>query len=143
MPVVSFHEDLGRKQEGRGSSDRSFGVVFAIFFALAALWPLRTHRPIRLWALVLSVIFLFLALLIPRSLSPLNRFWTKLGLLLGRIVSPIVTGLLFYAVITPIALLFRLTKKDPLRLVPQATSGTYWLERRPSGPPPETMINQF
>lgn len=143
MPEVSFHEDLGRKQEGRGSSDRSFGIVFAIFFALAALWPLRTHHPVRLRALALSIVFFLLALLFPRSLNPLNRVWTRLGLLLGRIVSPVVTGLLFYTVVTPIAVLFRLMKKDPLRLTAAAASDSYWLERRPPGPRPETMINQF
>lgn len=143
MPGVSFHEDLGRKQEGRGASDRSFGVVFAIFFALVAFWPLRAQRPIRIWALILSGAFLLLALVIPRSLRLLNRAWTKLGLLLGRLISPVVTGLLFYTVVTPIALLFRLMKKDPLRLAPEGPSRTYWLERRPPGPRPETMANQF
>jgi hypothetical protein len=143
MPELSLHEDLSRKQEGQGGSDRSFGIVFAIFFAVVGLLPLRTHRPARWWALILAALFLAVGLFRPAWLRPLNRAWTKLGLLLGRIVSPVVTGLLFFLVVTPIALLFRLLKKDPLRLASSAEVSSYWIPRQPPGPAPESMRNQF
>ncbi len=143
MAEVSLHEDLRRKQEGQGGSDRSFGIVFAIFFTLIGLLPLRSHHPIRWWALGLAAAFLGVGLLLPRWLHPLNRIWTKLGILLGRVVSPIVTALLFFLVVTPIGLLFRLLKKDPLHLAPAGEATSYWIARAPVGPAPETMRNQF
>ena len=143
MGRVSLHEDLDRKQEGQGSSDRAFGIVFCLFFALVGLSPLRAHHPVRSWALALSAIFLVIALVQPVWLAPLNRVWTKLGLLLGRVVSPVITALLFYLLITPLAILFRLLKKDPLHLRSDSAARSYWIERHPPGPPPETMANQF
>jgi hypothetical protein len=143
MARYSLHEDLGRRQEGEGSSDRAFGLVIGFFFLLVALSPLRTHHPVRLWALVLSGFFLLLGLVKPVWLGTLNRYWTKLGLLMGRIVGPVVTAVLFYAVVTPTALLFRLLGKDPLRLRLEPGARSYWIERTPPGPAPQTMTNQF
>jgi hypothetical protein len=143
MQKASLHEDLGRKQEGVGGSDRGFGIVFAIFLSLVGLLPLRARHPVRWWALALAAMFLAVALLQPVWLRPLNRIWTKLGLLLGRVVSPVVTGLLFFLVVTPIGLLFRLSKKDPLRLASSSGMSTYWIARQPPGPSPESMRNQF
>ena len=139
----NLHEDFARKQESRGSSDRAFGIVFAAFFALVALSPLRAHHPIRWWALPVAGLFLLVGLLKPVWLRPLNKYWTKLGLLMGRIVSPVITAVLFFGVVTPTAIVFRLFGKDPLRLSHDAEARTYWIERRPPGPAPETMTNQF
>ena len=143
MAEVSLHEDFRRKQEGQGGSDRGFGIVFAVFFALLGLAPLRAHHPLRWWALGLAGLFLAVALLKPAGLHPLNRIWTKLGILLGRLLSPVVTALLFFLVVTPIGVLFRMLKKDPLRLARSPSATTYWLAREPPGPAPETMRNQF
>lgn len=143
MSGRSLHEDFDRKQEGRGSSDRAFGVVFCVFFALVGLAPLRGHHAVRWWALALGGLFLGVALLQPLWLRPLNRVWTKFGRLMGRIVSPVITALLFYLVVTPTGFLFRLWGKDPLRLALDTGVQSYWIERRPPGPPPETMSNQF
>jgi hypothetical protein len=143
MAEVSFHEDFRRKQEGQGGSDRSFGIVFAVFFTLIGLLPLRSHHPVRWWAFGLAGGFLAVGLLQARWLHPLNRIWTNLGILLGRIVSPIVTALLFFVVVTPIGLLFRLLKKDPLHLAPTGEGTSYWIARQPAGPAPDTMRNQF
>lgn len=140
---MSTHEDFSRHAEARGSSDRAFGFVIAAFFALVALAPLRAHRPIRFWALALVVIFLSAACVRPAWLRPLNRAWTQLGLLLGKITAPIVTGLLFFLVVTPVALLLRMLGKDPLRRSFDAQAATYWTERKPAGPSPESMVNQF
>jgi hypothetical protein len=139
----SLHEDLHRRQEGRGSSDRSFGIVFGIFFVLVGLSPLRSHHSVRWWAFPLAGLFLATAFLKPGWLRPLNRIWTKLGILMGRVVSPVITALLFYLVVTPTGLLFRLFGKDPLRLAFEPGAKSYWIERKPPGPLPETMTNQF
>jgi hypothetical protein len=140
---MSTHEDFSREAQLKGSSDRSFGIVFAIFFTLIGLAPLRTYQVIRWWALAVAALFLALALLRPAWLHPLNRIWTRLGWLLGRVVSPIIMALLFFVVMTPTALLFRWLGKDPLRLAPHPEADTYWIDRHPAGPKPETMTNQF
>ena len=84
-----------------------------------------------------------LVLVRPARLQLLNLVWTKFGLLLGRIVNPLVTGLLFFLIVTPAALVSRLLGKDPLSLARDAEALSYWIPRRPPGPPPETMVNQF
>jgi len=88
-------------------------------------------------------VFALVALVKPALLSGLNRLWMKLGLLLGKVVSPIALGILFYAVITPIGLIIRLTGKDPLRLKFDPDAESYWIPREPPGPPPGSMNNQF
>jgi len=140
---MSTHEDFSRHAEARGSSDRAFGLVIGVFLILVALAPLRTHHSIRWWALAPAVLILAAAAVRPAWLHPLNRAWTGLGLLLGRVVTPIVTGVLFFLVVTPVAFLLRLFGKDPLRLARDAQAPTYWIERKPPGPPAESMVNQF
>jgi hypothetical protein len=140
---VSLHEDFNRKEEGEGSSDRGFGIVFAIFFALVGLAPLRTHHPVRWVALAIGGGLLIVALVRPVWLHYPNRAWRKLGLLMGRVVSPVVTALLFFLVVTPMGFLMRLTGKDPLRLRSEPGVPSYWIERRPPGPAPQTMSSQF
>jgi hypothetical protein len=140
-----MHEDFTRKETVQGSSDRSFGYVMAAFFALVALFPLL-HGPlssIRWWALVVAAAFLALALLWTAPLRPLNRAWLKLGLLLSKIVSPIVMMLLFYATVTPVGVLMRWTGQDPLRLRRNAAAASYWIPREPPGPAPDSMKQQF
>ena len=143
MSRDTLHEDFARKQEGQGSSDRAFAFVFAVFFALMGLSPLRAHHPMRWWSFPIAGLFLFVGILRPIWLRPLNKYWTKLGLLMGRIVGPVTTAVLFYAVVTPTALLFRILGKDPLRLSRDPGARSYWIERQPPGPAPETMTNQF
>jgi hypothetical protein len=137
------HEDLHRTQVVEGSTDRAFGVVFAVVFLLIAGWPLFYSESPRWWALGIAAGFALIALLKPVLLAPLNRQWFKLGLLLGKIVSPIALGILFYGVVAPIGLLVRLTGKDPLRLKLDAATDSYWIPRKPPGPPPDSMTNQF
>ena len=110
------HEDFSRQENIKPSSDRSFGLVIAAFFLLIAFWPLIRGEPVRWWALAVAAVFAVLALMWTAALAPLNKWWTKLGILLYRVVGPIVLGLLFYVTVTPIALLMRLRGKDPLRL---------------------------
>lgn len=137
------HEDLTRQQHVEGSSDRSFGVVFAAVFAIVAFWPLLHRESPRWWALGVALAFAIVAIWKPSLLAHPNRLWTKLGVLLGKIVSPIALGVLFYGVLMPIGVLVRLTGKDPLRLKLDSRADSYWILRKPPGPPPDSMTNQF
>ncbi|MDJ0949901.1 MAG: SxtJ family membrane protein [Alphaproteobacteria bacterium] len=137
------HEVLQRDHEVKTSSDRAFGIVFAVVFGLIGLWPLIGEGGVRLWALIIAAAFAIAAFAMPRLLAPLNRQWTRLGLVLHKIVNPIVMGFLFYVVVTPIGLLMRVLGKNPLKLEFDRAARSYWVERRPPGPAPETMKNQF
>ena len=137
------HEDLKREQHVEGSPDRNFGLVFAVVFFLIGGLPLLHGEPVRWWAFVASAVFLGIALARPSLLAGLNRLWTRLGVLLGKIVSPIALSLLYYGALTPVGVVMRLTGKDPLRLKRDASAGSYWIARTPPGPPPDSMTNQF
>jgi hypothetical protein len=137
------HEDLTREEKVEGSTDRSFGWVFTVVFVLIGTWPLLFSNPPRWWAIGIAAAFALVTLIKPTLLSGLNRLWMKFGLLLGKIVSPIALGVLFYLVFTPIGLLMRLLGKDPLRLKFDRTGDSYWIRREPPGPPPKSMTNQF
>ena len=137
------HESYERREDVKGSSDRSFGIVFAVVFAVIGLLPLAFGGGIRLWSLAVGGGFLAIALAAPWLLAPLNRLWLRFGLLLHRIVSPIVLGVMFFLVITPMGLLMRAMGKDLLRLKFDKQSASYWIGRIPPGPPPETLKDQF
>lgn len=137
------HENLNREEHVEGSSDRSFGLVFAGVFVVIAGYPLLHGEAIRWWASGVAAGFALLAMLKPVLLAGLNRLWIKLGVLLGKVVSPIALGILFFGVITPIGLFIRLTGKDPLRLKFNPDADSYWIPREPPGPAPDSMTNQF
>jgi hypothetical protein len=137
------HEDLTRKTEVEGSSDRSFGLVFAAAFLVIAGWPLLYGATPRAWAAGVAVLFALIAVVKPALLAGLNRGWMKLGVLLGKVVSPIALGIVFYGVLTPLSAAMRLAGKDPLRLKRDAAASSHWIRRRPPGPPPDSMTNQF
>jgi hypothetical protein len=142
--MTSGHHEHGtHQQQVKGGSERSFGLVFAVVLALVGLWPLWHGQAPRWWALPAAAVFLGLALAAPRALRPLNRVWIRFGLLLNRIVSPIVLGLMFYGIITPLGYALRRTAWDPLHLQWESKAASYWIERRPPGPEPQTMIHQF
>ena len=137
-----FHENF-RREEVVAGSDRGFGLVLAGFFAvIGALKLWHGHAVWIVWCAA-ALVFLVLAVVRPKILAPLNRLWLKLGLLLYRIVNPIVMALMFYLTILPIGLLTRLFREDPLRLKRDPKARSYWIERRPPGPEPDTMRNQF
>jgi hypothetical protein len=137
------HEDLARPHVVQGSSDRVFGLVFAVVFLGVGLRPLVSGEGPRLWALVAATGLVCVSLLKPRLLAVPNTLWLKLGLLLGALMSPIALGILFYGVFAPIAFLFRATGKDPLRLKRDPAAATYWIPREPPGPAPDSLTNQF
>ncbi len=141
---MSTHERIERHEEVVGSSDRAFGFVFAGVFTVLALLKLwRGWTDMGYVWLALAAGFGAAAMAAPGLLAPLNRLWLKLGLLLHKVVTPLVMGLLFYAVVTPIGLIMRATGKDILRLKREAGAKSYWIERKPPGPAPDTMKNQF
>ena len=109
-------------------TNRNFGIVFFVVFLLIALWPLIGKNEIKIWSLVISIIFLGLGLINSNLLTPLNKLWIKFGLFLGKIISPIVMGIIFFLVVTPIALFMRLLKKDLLNLKFNKKN-TYWIEK--------------
>ena len=132
------HELQSREEVVKGSSDRSFGIVFAVFAALIAAISWYHDGAHWRWWLGGSLLFALIAMARPPLLGPLNRLWTKFGLLLAAVVSPVVLGLIFYLCITPIGFLMRLFGKDPMRLRLDPEAETYWIRREPPGPPPES-----
>ena len=136
-------EDLRKREEIRGPSDRAFGLVFAVLFALVALLPLLKPKPVRWWAVVAGSALLIVALVRPSLLRPANWLWTRLATMLSRIMNLVITALLFYLVFVPVGVLRRIGRKDSLRLSFEPHGGSYWTERQPPGPPPETMSRQF
>ena len=121
------------------SSNKSFGIVFFIIFLLISIYPLINYESIRVWALIISLVFLILGIINSRILTPLNYLWFKFGIFLGKIVSPLVMGTVFFFVVTPIGLFMRFLKKDLLRLKFE-NSKSYWIEKEG---PKSKMKNQF
>ncbi|MGP0567222.1 MULTISPECIES: SxtJ family membrane protein [unclassified Nitrospina] len=126
-----------------GSSDRSFGLVFFAVFAGIGLWPLLNGGPVRPVFLVLAGVTLGIAGLRPSWLSPFNRRWIRLGGILGNIMSPGILGILYFCVVTPTGVFLRILGKDLLRMRRDPAAASYWIERDPPGPAPESLINQF
>ena len=110
------------------SSNRSFGILFSILFAIIAFWPIINGNPLRLWLIPVSVIFLVLGLLNSKLLNPLNVVWVKFGELLGRIIAPIVMAIIYFIIVTPIGLFMRLIGKDLLN-IKFSKINTYWIKR--------------
>ena len=120
-------------------SNRSFGIVFFVVFLIISLWPLLNSDEIRIWSLIVSIIFLTLGLINSKALTPLNKLWFKFGIFLGNIVSPIVMGIIYFAVVTPIALLLKIINKDVLSLK-KTKQASYWKNKEKYN---SSMKNQF
>ena len=121
------------------STNRNFGIVFSIFFLVVALWPLLNSNEIRYWSLIISLIFLILGLINSKILTPLNKLWMKFGYFLGSIISPIVMGIVYFAVVTPTGLIMKLLGKD-LLLLKKNNNQTYWIKKERIK---SSMKNQF
>ena len=109
-------------------SNRSFGIVFFIVFLIISLYPLLNNENLRIWSLVISLIILILGLVNSKLLTPLNKIWFKFGLFLGKLVSPLIMGIIFFLVVTPIGLIMRILGKDLLNLKFNSKK-SYWIEK--------------
>ena len=121
------------------SSNKSFGVVFFIIFLIVSIYPLINNGELRIWSLITAIIFLILGLINSKVLTPLNKLWFKFGLLLGKVISPLIMGIIFFFVVTPIAFIMRIIGKDLLNLKFN-NKKSYWIEK--TGPKSK-MKNQF
>jgi hypothetical protein len=121
------------------SSNKSFGLVFFMFFLIVSLYPLFNNEQIRIWSLIISLMFLLVSLMYAKILTPLNIIWSKLGTLLGTLISPIVMAAVFFIVVTPTALIMRILGKNLLSLK-KINKKTYWIERSSKK---SMMKNQF
>ena len=120
-------------------SNRNFGIVFFLVFIIIAVYPLTYSGGITIWSLIVSLIFLFLGLINSKILNPLNKLWFKFGIFLGKIISPIIMGAIFFFVVTPIGIIMRLFGKDLLNLK-SGSIKSYWIEKNG---PKSKMKNQF
>lgn len=142
-----FHENMAERDDVKLGSERSFGFVFAVVFAIVSAVPVVTAdgglADVRFWALGVAVAFAVVALVRPQVLRPLNKLWFRFGLLLHKVVNPLVMGLMFFVVVSPIGLLMRALGKTPLKTGFDPDAESYWIERDPPGPAPESMKRQF
>jgi predicted membrane protein len=109
-------------------TNKSFGIVFFVFFLIVSIFPLLNNGDIRVWSLIISLIFLILGILNSKILTPLNQIWFKFGILLGRFVSPVVMGIIFFAIVTPTSVIMRVLQKNLLN-IKKGNKKTYWIER--------------
>tara|TARA_B000000609_G_scaffold146981_1_gene129533 strand:- start:344 stop:727 length:384 start_codon:yes stop_codon:yes gene_type:complete len=121
------------------SSNKSFGIVFFVVFLLIAIYPLTNGGDIRIWSGIISFIFLVLGLLNSSILTPLNKIWFKFGIILGKIISPVIMAIIFFLVVTPTGLIMRILRKDILNLKYNQNK-SYWIEKEG---PKSKMKNQF
>jgi hypothetical protein len=130
-----------RRDDIQIGSEKAFGIVFAVVFVIVALFPLIDGGDVWLWSLGIAAAFLLCAFVAPAVLRPLNIVWFKFGLLLHKIMTPLVMGVLFFLTVVPTGLIFKMLGKDPLRLKRQPTAESYWIKRdhERTG----TMNNQF
>jgi Saxitoxin biosynthesis operon protein SxtJ len=141
---MATHEDLSRAHDVKSSSNRAFGWVFVVVFVAIGLWPLFFGGGLRWWSLYTAGVITLVTLLAPALLALPNRLWLRFGLLLNRLISPVVLAFMFYVVVTPIGVLMRFFAKDNLHLRGDgAADRSYWIRRDPPGPKPDSLTNQF
>jgi hypothetical protein len=143
---MSTHEDFRRTEEVKGSSNRGFGLTVGgilVLIAAVRVWLHGGYGAIELMLAGTGLCLVVLALVWAPSLAGLNRAWTKLGLILSKVVNPVALGLIYLTAIVPIGLIMRAFGHDPLRLKRDPQASSYWVRREPPGPAPETMIHQF
>ena len=121
------------------SSNKSFGIVFFTVFLIIAIWPLLNGYEIRYWSLIISIVFLILGILNSKILTPLNKTWFKIGILLGNIISPIIMSIIFFLVVTPTSFIMKILGKDLLNLK-KNTKNSYWITKQNKN---SRMKNQF
>lgn len=140
---MSANETFNADQRVPVGSDRKFGAVFAVFFAIVGFLPVLHGSGIRWWALAVAVGFGAAAWLAPRWLRPLNLVWSWIGMMLHHVTNPIIMGIIYYGAFVPVGLALRALKKDPLRLHRDPKATSYWIAREPPAPSPGSMTQQF
>jgi hypothetical protein len=140
---MATHEDFSRTHQVKVSSNRSFGWMFSVVFLIIAVWPLVSGGIVRWWSLFIAAAFALVTVAAPKLLALPNRLWLRFGLLLNRIISPVVLALLFYIVVTPMGAIMRVFGKDSLRLRRHDSDTSYWIKRNPPGPKPDSLNHQF
>jgi len=143
LSTPAIHERFDRAEGPHALSSRPLGLAFATVFALIGCSPLLHRGSVRWWAVGVSVGFATAALIFPALLNPLARVWTKVAAVLNRVLTLVAMALLFFLVITPAGLIRRIFVSDPLRCRIDPNAGSYWIERQPPGPAPDSMVNQF
>ena len=138
-----MHENLNREEAVKVSSDQSFGIVFTLVFLAVGVWVVFGGQPKGWFFFVSAALFLVVAIACPSILGPLNRAWAKLGLLLGQVFNPILLGVVFFLVVTPIAVIRRLLGKDSLHLKSNSDLESYWINRSSAGSKVGSMTKQF
>ena len=121
------------------SSNRSFGVLFAFVFSLVAFWPILNQNEIRIWSLIIAIVFLILGFFNSKLLTPLNKIWFRFGIFLGNFISPIIMGIIFFFVVTPTGLIMKLFNRDLINLK-KSNKKSYWIEKKDIK---SSMKNQF
>ena len=110
------------------NSNRTFGILFFLVFLVISIWPILNNEDLRWWSIIISLIFLFLGIINSKILTPINKIWIKIGELLGRVIAPIVMAIIYFFIITPMAILLKLLRKDLLRIKFSLVT-TYWIKR--------------
>ena len=141
---VQTHETVLSFRKITPGSNRKFSFAFSALFMILGLWPLFRYAGSPKWSMIIiSVSLLAVGLLFPNLLTPLNRIWFKLGLAMNTIVNPVVMAILFFGAIVPLGWYLRIKDKDLLRVKMDPGAATYWIERQPPGPAPDSMKKQF
>jgi len=138
-----FHENYDSRVHIKGSSERMFGIIFSLLFSIIGMFPLWHGKKVRLWAIAAAVVLFIVAIILPGALRVLNRTWIQISLVISRVTNPLIMTFLYYFVITPMGVIMRVLGRDPLRLQKDKIAKSYWIEREPSGPAPETMFFPF
>jgi cytochrome c oxidase subunit IV len=131
---------MSKKSNVKISTNRNFGLVFFIFFLIIGFWPLINMQEVRTWSLLLAIPFLILGLINSKLLTPLNLLWSRLGILLGSIIAPIVMAFVFFLVVTPTSFFMKLLGKDLLNKKYNKNEKSYWIKRKNLK---SSMRNQF
>ena len=121
------------------SSNRSFGILFAFVFSLVAFWPILNQNEIRIWSLIIAIVFLILGLFNSKLLTPLNKIWFRFGIFLGNFIAPIIMGIIFFFVVTPTGLIMKLFNRDLINLK-KSNEKSYWIKKKDIK---SSMKNQF
>lgn len=140
---VAFHEDLTREHDADETSPRSFGLLFFLVFLIIGLAPLIGGGHIRRWGVGVALVFGLLAMVAPKVLAPLSALWMRFGAVLHSIVSPVIMAVLFVGAVLPTGLMMRVFGRDTLALKRDPSKASYWIDREPPGPEPESLRQQF